>query len=401
MDTFFTKDWQNLSRVDIRSSLQEWTQKDVDRILLKSDELQGLKANTLAVQWHSFKALKSKAPKYLESEGLMLPPKMFVEQCSSEASCLAKNELAKELGVKSIVDITGGLGIDAFYMAKKGIAYTHIEQHRDLQACALNNFKAHKLDALVQSHNMDGLVFLQNKTTKDAWIYADPMRRSLKNQRSLDWEDHLPNPFKVLEAAAASKAAGLIIKLSPMNNLSDFASQSIFEHIAVVGIEARGELKELLFIFSQESLPMSRRLYLVEGGEVHSVELTNQKLSLPVKQSSYLYLPGPGMSKFGVDKSFLLEHEVASLDPDTPVFTSKSLQNLLGYRSFEVLESFAPQDKKLKKRFSKGNYHVISKGFPSSSNELSAKLKLVPKGDLYLVFTKYDGGFIGLLCRAC
>ena len=186
-----------------------------------------------------------------------------------------------------------------------------------------------------------------------------------------------------------------------MNNLSDFSGQEIFNHAALVAIEARGELKELLFSFNQEALPMKRRLFLVDGEEFHHVELDRQAVRLPLNLSTYLYIPGPGTSKFGVDKSYLNKQRVTSLDPETLVFSSESLLNLAGYRSFQILETFAPQDKKLKKRFSKGNYHVISKGFPTSANDISAKLKLVPKGDLYLVFTKYDSGFIGLLCRAC
>lgn len=81
---------------------------------------------------------KSKLPEFYNTQHIIYPTKLSLEQCSSEKTGIYKSKLIKG---KSLVDLTGGFGIDSFYFSKEFKQVTHIEQKSELSAIAKHNFK--------------------------------------------------------------------------------------------------------------------------------------------------------------------------------------------------------------------------------------------------------------------
>ena len=58
---------------------------------------------------------KRKLPSWSKIEGILFPPKLSLEQCSSEQTALHKQQLVERLlptNRQRMVDLTGGFGID-------------------------------------------------------------------------------------------------------------------------------------------------------------------------------------------------------------------------------------------------------------------------------------------------
>lgn len=234
------------------------------------------------------KMARVKLPRWASLEGIIYPPHISMEQCSSESTALYKAELAARLlGLPAssfseeigFVDLTGGFGVDFSYIAARlGVKSMYVERQAHLCEAAKENFGRLGLkNAIVK--NGDGIEVLHSfhPKKKDAasdddslgiiydqplsllktklglkLIFIDPARRDDAGNKVVSLKDCTPD-VTVLQEEMLSKADYVIIKLSPM--LDWHRAISELSHVREVHIiSVNNECKELLLVLSARNL---------------------------------------------------------------------------------------------------------------------------------------------------
>ena len=240
------------------------------------------------------KMARVKLPRWASLEGIIYPPHISMEQCSSESTALYKAELAARLlGLPAsssgtemkaeneieFVDLTGGFGVDFSYIAARlGVKSMYVERQAHLCEAAKENFERLGLkNAIVK--NGDGIEVLHSFLPKkdDAasaddslgiiydqplsllktklglkLIFIDPARRDDVGNKVVSLKDCTPD-VTVLQEEMLSKADYVIIKLSPM--LDWHRAVSELSHVREVHIiSVNNECKELLLVLSARNM---------------------------------------------------------------------------------------------------------------------------------------------------
>ena len=240
------------------------------------------------------KMARVKLPRWASLEGIIYPPHISMEQCSSESTALYKAELAARLlglpasssGIEmkaeneiEFVDLTGGFGVDFSYIAARlGVKSMYVERQAHLCEAAKENFERLGLkNAIVK--NGDGIEVLHSFLPKkdDAAsaddslgiiydqplsllktklglkiIFVDPARRDDAGNKVVSLKDCTPD-VTVLQEEMLSKADYVIIKLSPM--LDWHRAVSELSHVREVHIiSVNNECKELLLVLSARNM---------------------------------------------------------------------------------------------------------------------------------------------------
>ena len=240
------------------------------------------------------KMARVKLPRWASLEGIIYPPHISMEQCSSESTALYKAELAARLlglpasssGIEmkaeneiEFVDLTGGFGVDFSYIAARlGVKSMYVERQAHLCEAAKENFERLGLkNAIVK--NGDGIEVLHSfhPKKKDAAsdddslgitydqprsllktnpglkiIFIDPARRNDAGNKVVSLKDCTPD-VTVLQEEMLSKANYVIIKLSPM--LDWHRAISELSHVREVHIiSVNNECKELLLVLSARNM---------------------------------------------------------------------------------------------------------------------------------------------------
>ena len=157
---------------------------------------------------------RTKLPSWAETEGLEYPPHLSMEQCSSEATARYKASMVAPLNASgSLLDMTGGFGVDFSFMARDFDEAVYVERQPQLCAIAERNFKLLGLNAEVVCG--DGVDYLERTDRCFDLIYLDPARRDDHGGRTYAISDCTPDVLSLLPLLL-KKGRRTIVKLSPM-----------------------------------------------------------------------------------------------------------------------------------------------------------------------------------------
>ena len=190
------------------------------------------------------KIVASKLPSWAENMSIVFPAKISLEQCSSEATALYKASLVSG---ESLVDLTGGFGVDCSFLSKNFTSVDYLEQNEELCQIAEHNFKALGLN--IKVNNAESVEFLKKMPAVDC-IYIDPARRDVKGKKTADLSLCSPNLLEIRDTLL-EKCNTLLIKLSPMFDISS-ALEVFPECKQVHVVSVKNECKELLLILGRE-----------------------------------------------------------------------------------------------------------------------------------------------------
>ena len=197
-------------------------------------------------QIRGWQTARHKLPAWAAQEGLIYPPHLSMEQCSSEATAQLKADIVARLCPERrlLVDLTGGFGVDFSYLARSFDKAVYVERQEHLCTIARHNLA---LLRLTQAEVVcaDSTEYLERMEPVDL-IFIDPARRDSHGGRTFAIADCVPDVIE-LRPLLMRKARRLLLKLSPMLDwhkaVKDVGSVSdVF--IVAVG----GECKELLLL---------------------------------------------------------------------------------------------------------------------------------------------------------
>ena len=360
------------------------------------------------------KMARAKLPLWANIDGIIYPPHISMEQCSSESTALYKAELAARLlGLPAsssseeigFVDLTGGFGVDFSYIASRlGMSSMYVERQAHLCEAAKENFERLGLkNAIVK--NEDGIEVLHSlKELK--LIFIDPARRDDAGNKVVSLKDCTPD-VTVLQEEMLLKADYVIIKLSPM--LDWHRAISELSHVREVHIiSVNNECKELLLVLSARNMggmeassadgevkhAGNLRIYCINDAQSFVCEdLDMESSSVKIAPSTleemqYLYEPNASLMKAGCFGVLSGRYDARMLSKNSHLFVSQAPIEAFPGRSFRIIAVSSFNKKELKRHLSgitKAN--IATRNFPLSVAELRKRLKLKDGGETYIFAT--------------
>lgn len=374
-----------------RIFIREHLTADVPTLALKKAPV-GIDLSLALRQIEARQLLQKKVPTWSQNDDLLFPARLSIEQCSSEATAQYKAAL---LHGDTFTDLTGGLGIDTYFINSLHSfrRADYVEYQPELCELARHNFSV--LGADIQVWNETTEEYLSHCDSVDC-IYLDPARRDVHGRKTVSISDCTPN-VAALQEVLLQKAEHVMIKLSPMLDISKALEelQSVKEvHVVAVG----NECKELVFLLERgfSGQPTLHCANLLTAQPTLSFTMEQERacpLHLADMPLRYLYEPNVALMKAGGYKWIAERFGVLKLQKNSHLYTSDILVPDFAGRIFEV-KSWAEYHNKMKQTFlsevSKANFAV--RNFPMSVDELRKALKINEGGVIYLFATTLRDG---------
>ena len=367
---------------------------------------------------------RQKLPTWAAHDGILYPPHLSMEQCSSEPTARYKQSVCRALFAsmccdssgsvchdsiatqQPLVDLTGGFGVDFSFLATLFKKAVYVERQEEL--C---NLARHNLDVLGLEHAevvcADSTDYLHHLDSASL-IFVDPARRDAHGGRTYGIADCTPDVL-TLRDELLQKAHFIMLKLSPMldwhKTVEDLGTQWVREvHIVATG----GECKELLIVLSaKESRPL--RLICVNDDEQWEVpqasstreQADNTPAQPTLQEATYLYEPNATIMKAGCFSELSTAFGVAPLAQNSHLFTADRLISDFPGRRFKVLNTSSMNKHELKEKvLPLRQANITTRNFPLSVAELRKRLKLSDGGRDYIFATTLaDNSHVLIICQ--
>ena len=344
---------------------------------------------------------RTKVPSWAEVEGLHYPRHLSLEQCSSEQTARYKASLLSP--GDTFVDLTGGFGVDFFFMSQPFQRRVYVEQQQELCDIARHNFDLLNHPCTVVCGS--ATEYLQQMPHASA-IYIDPARRDAHGARTYSISDCTPNVLE-LQELLVKKADRVIIKLSPMLDWHKAASD--LQHISAIHIvSVQNECKELLLVLADGAMSEAPVvcINLLADGTLQRFEYnpaTNaQSANVNAKVNAiYLYEPNASIMKAGCFDEIGNFYQICKLSANSHLYVSDHEVKDFPGRGFQILSIPSMNKRELKEALRDiDRANITVRNFPMSAEALRKRLRLKDGGDLYIFATTVgDGSHQLFICR--
>ena len=368
---------------EIQKFINNSLQANISKLALSKNPFPEIDWKEIINQIVSKNKSKSKLTTWFTTEGIYFPPSISIEQTSSEITAKYKTNL---LTGKSIIDLTGGFGVDCYYFSKKFEKVVHCEKNVELSEIVKHNYKKLKVDN-IECKAQNSTEVLTDSDTNFDWIYIDPSRRSDIKGKVFLLKDCLPNVPANLDLYF-SKSKNILIKTAPILDIT--AGINELNHIKFIHIIAiDNEVKELLWILEKD---YSGKI------EITSVNIQKEKTdsnSFVFGQNTpttfdlpnmFLFEPNAPLLKSGCSDNLSKTLNVDKLHPHSHLFTNLKLIDFPGRRF--MIESVIPFKKEeLKKHIEGKKMNITTRNFPLTVEEIRKKYKIAEGGNVFTFFT--------------
>ena len=355
-------------------------------LLLKKPIFDGISNQELVEQLEARKKCEKKLPTWFRTPTIYYPNKRNIAQTSSEITARYKAEIVSG---KSLLDATGGLGVDSYFFSQKIDRVYHCEIEENLSRIAVYNFSL--LDTKnINSITVDGLKFLtESKTTFD-WVYLDPSRRNNVNRKVFMLSDCNPNVLDHLDLFF-SKTDHIILKTAPLLDLSlGIKELKSVKHIHVVAVN--NDVKELLWVLQKGyngDVEIKTINFEKDDRQTFDFSFEEEKTARTIYSQplSYLYEPNSAILKSGAFKTLANRIQLKKLHEHTHLYTSTDLLAGFPGKIFKI-ERTLPYSKKTLRQFDIKKANVKTRNFPEKVEEVRKNYKIKDGGTIYLFFIK-------------
>lgn len=349
------------------------------------------------------KKMIKKVPEWGENREIVYPALISVEQCSSLQTAIFKQRFFKDASL--VFDLTGGLGIDSYYISKVCKEVVMFEKDSLLCAAAVHNFKVAGASNIKVQHYDVTPTTLNSQLNKHIRskesvsgikVYIDPSRRKKGGKRIYSITDYEPDLLKI-KADIQKNSSQLLVKISPMEDVSQ--TLKLVEGCRELYIiSVNNECKELLLLidpdctnYKWENVPLEA-WNLKRDGQWESLrwtieEETNTKVELLAPEAGmYLYEPNSSLIKGGAFKVTSERFSLGKADKSSHLYFSKEFRSNFQGKSFKIIDiyNFGKGDlAEIRGRYPKASISV--RNFPLPAEELRKKLK-IEEGEEFHIF---------------
>ena len=374
---------KNLLHNDVQSFINNNLKTDIPSLVLKGSPFKDIKIQVLANQILSKSKCRNKLPSWFLTERIYYPNPVNIEQTSSEITAQYKASLVSG---KTLVDLTGGLGVDSFFLSRKVDRLTHCEIDTELSGIAAHNFHIFGSNH-IKCLPIDGITFLQSTSCKFDWLYIDPSRRTDIKGKVFLLNDCLPN-IVVHFDLLLSKANHVLIKLSPILDIHSVVSDLKFvKEIHVVS--SLNEVKELLIILEKDyggPIKIKTVNFNKIGKDIFEAVFPSCVSANYSSPKTYLYEPNAAILKAGLFNEVSHKLNVFKLHPNSHLYTSNDMINFPG-RRFKIISCLKYNPKEIKQKFPIKKANITTRNFHETVAEIRKRTKIKEGGSDYLFFT--------------
>ena len=385
----------DILQTEIQAFIKVNSTAAISKLALMKNPFPTLGWSEILSQIESRQKAKDKLPTWFSADKIVYPPKISIEQTSSEKTAAYKASL---VAGSSIIDLTGGFGVDCFYFSKQFDSVVHCEVNQDLSAVVQHNFEqllAHNIKCFTG----DSAQILIDFGQKYDWIYIDPSRRNDHKGKVFMLQDCLPNVPELLDFYFKF-SDNILIKTAPILDITAGLNELKFvKSVHVVAVD--NEVKELLWEISRDcasTIEISAINLKREDSEEFSFEWYNDHVASYGPPETYLYEPNAAIMKSGGFAEVSARCGINKLHVNSHLYTSEKLIPFPG-RSFKVNAVLPYQKKELKATLEGKKANVTTRNFPDSVEDIRKKWKIREGGSLYCFFTTdLNNNKIVLLC---
>lgn len=394
---------------------------DVRALALKGDANGKVDLAFALNQIQGWQTARQKLPSWAAADGIVYPPHLNMEQCSSEATARYKSEcLASRLDLSkaTLIDLTGGFGVDFSIMSRSFAKAIYVERNAELAEVARHNFSVLGLSN-VTSVCADAAEFLHSlpqKTGEEPLtvVYLDPARRDGNGKKVFRIEDCSPDIMGMRDELL-SRADVVMIKFSPMLDWHMALSQLDHDVPAWLGdinhevhvVSTKNECKELVMVMSRargKKLPTT--IVCSNDGQRFQASCSPSKPTLwqgdaADVEGKCLLVPNASIMKAGVFSEVSREYGISMLGHDSHLYISDHDLPQFPGRRFKI-ERVSTMNKKDLRKALEGisQANVSARNFPLSADALRKRLRLKDGGDTYLFATTVGAKHLVFVCRA-
>ena len=414
--------------------IQEYREKDTRQLALQSARFPDVDMPYALDQIKGWQTARRKLPTWAACDGIVYPPHLSMEQCSSEPTAQYKLNLAMEWArrvesshASSMTDLTGGFGVDFSFTSCAFASATYVERNEQLCHMVEHNLPLLGIDnaKVVCADAVDYLSTLDMQTM----IFLDPARRDQHGAKTVMLADCTPDVVQLLPQLL-KKSRFTMLKLSPMLDwhkaVEDLQGTVREVHIVSVG----GECKELLLVLSEE-IESELKVFCADleagggsGGSSRSSGSSCSSLSsepsfprtpsspstpslsaslfvyapgasrpapnskLKTQNSKFLHEPNASIMKAGCFDELAAAYGVSPVSRNSHLFLSAEPVDGFPGRSFSIERVTTLNKRELRQALAgieKAN--IATRNFPLSVAELRKRLKLKDGGDVYIFAT--------------
>jgi len=377
----------DLTRSEIQQFINSNLNADISELILKYADVDGIPIREIADQISSKNKAKTKVPTWFKVDGLIYPPPISMEQCSSDETGSFKSKL---FSGRKALDLTGGAGIDSYFLSHSFQQVDYVEIDSKLVKVCKYNF------TLLNVHNVHFHCFSAEdflNDTKDTYdlIYVDPSRR-IDKKKVFKLSDSSPDIIGMQEDLI-ERGQDILIKTSPFLDIHKtlFDLQRVME-VYIIGI--RNEVKEVLYHLSgkinSRLEPLLISVNITTSGHYQSFK------HLPSEESicevvfkeptvgEYIYEPNSSLLKSGAFKLSANRWGLAKFHSNTHLNISNEIHEDYPGRIFRIKEIYQSIKKGMNSL--KGRQlNIIARNSRLKPEELKKKLKTLDGGEEYLI----------------
>lgn len=367
---------------------------------------EGVDAKWVLRQIEGYQLALKKLPQWAEVAGLHYPPRLSMEQCSSEATAQYKSTLAKRLSSRCgvLADLTGGFGVDFSYMARPFAKAIYVERQEELCEAARHNFPLLGLTqaeviACTAEEFLDTIDIIDPDNKLCDITFLDPARRDDAGKKTIAISDCTPDLLQ-LQTKLLSFSRFVIVKLSPMLDIT-MALRTLHHVSEVHVVSVKGECKELLFVITDKATgrPDYHCVNLGSGesdlilGLAEIEKARNMSIASVPQPGQYLFEPNASIMKAAMQDAFAASYGLQKLHPMSNLFLGTAPIASVPARQF-IITGIGNFSKASLKAFLKDmpQANLTIRNFPSTVADLRKRLKIKEGGSVYLFATTLSDG---------
>ena len=390
--------------------IREHADDDVRQLALRGSKMSEVDLSYALEQIAGRQKARTKLPSWASIDGIVYPPHLSMEQCSSELTARYKASIAGKGAL--FVDLTAGFGVDMAFIAQGFQKAVHVERQPQLCAISSENYNVLGLNH-IEVVCGDGVEYLHTMNHADL-LFIDPARRDEHGGRTYGIADCTPNILEMLDEML-EKADRVMIKLSPMLDWRKaVADLGKVNDVHIISVD--NECKELLLAVNSEergknSASPSLRVVcvnLLSDGNKECFEFDGYHASPSSSafhfspfDSRFLYEPNASIMKAGCFGLLEQRFGVMQLDKNSHLFVSD--KEVIGFpgREFLIEKRTSMNKRELKAALADiDKANITVRNFPMSVAELRKRLKLKEGGEVYIFATTIaNEGHQLLVCR--
>jgi len=386
--------------------INEHADGDVYELLLKSQSFPGIDVRTAATSIVARRKLIQKVPEWGDVGSLVFPKTVNAEQASSWLTAKYKQRFCDG---NVTVDITGGYGVDSFYLSKVSSELHYIEADSEVFEATKHNFDTLGVrNVIFHNYTIERGTLTGLGLPYASLSYIDPARRTERNGRVFAFDDCSPDLLNIKDELLSISGA-ILVKASPMLDITE-SLRLIPEICEVHVLSVNNECKELLFIIKRgrnnrnAKLPVFTVNYTKRGEELFDFIFSEEKDSNPEylheAPSEYLYEPNSSIIKSGAFSTIATRFNLSKLARHTHLYSSdEKISNFPG-RVFQVVDYIEYKKKNttsLRERYPKAN--IATRNFPLTPEGLKRVLGISDGGDFYIFGCTAGDKRVLIICK--